>query len=167
MLTQYEYDGLGRPCKIIGSSNQVTVIRYDDAYVNEWGQKTRKRTVIDPLGNQTEEIFDNTGHLIKVSKRDKTGHLLAETESSYDLSGNKVYLRRQLASLQKDVAVPMKQSGLLTKAISLQSITLGKGNISGRACDDFWNTIPMEIWPPGITLVLKSRLLTNTITMAT
>lgn len=89
-LTQYEYDGLGRICKIIGSSNQVTVIRYDDAYVNEWGQKTRKRTVTDPLGNQTEESFDNAGHLIKVSKKDKTGHLLAETESSYDLSGNKV-----------------------------------------------------------------------------
>jgi RHS repeat-associated protein len=90
VVTQYEYDGLGRACKIIGAFNQVTVISYDDTYVNELGQKARKRTVIDPLGNQTEEIFDNAGHLIKVSKKDKTGHLLAETESSYDLSGNKV-----------------------------------------------------------------------------
>jgi RHS repeat-associated protein len=129
VLTQYEYDGLGRPCKITGPSNQIIVIRYDDIYINEWGQKTRKRILIDPLGNQTEEIFDNSGHLIKVTKKDKTGHLLAEIEFSYDIAGNKV--------LEK--AARISSEGLLSTYETewsfndrLQSVTLGKGTSQER-----------------------------------
>ncbi len=90
VLMQYEYDDFARPCKIITATNEITEIFYDDAYVNEWGQKTRKRTVIDPMGNTAEETFDAQGNLLKVTKKDKTGQLLSETEVSYDAEGNKV-----------------------------------------------------------------------------
>lgn len=138
-LTQYEYDGLGRPCKIIGSSNQVTVIRYDDVYVNEWGQKTRKRTVTDPLGNQTEEIFDNAGHLIKGSKKDKTGHLLAETESSYDLSGNKV-LEKAARIFSEGLLSTYETEWSFNEGDQLQSFTLGKGTSQERVTTFEYNS---------------------------
>ncbi len=98
ILMQYEYDGFGRLCKIITATGHATAITYDDTYVNEWGQKTLKRMVIDPLGNGTEEIFDIDEKLIKVTTRDKSGQLLTESESSYDSSDNKVLERSALLS---------------------------------------------------------------------
>ncbi len=138
-LTQYEYDGLGRTSKIIGSSNQTTVICYDDTYVNEWGQKTRKRTTIDPLGNQTEEIFDNTGHLIKVSKKDKIGHLLAETESSYDSAGNKVLEKASCISLEGLLST-YETEWSFNEGNQLQSVTLGNGTSQERVTSFEYNS---------------------------
>lgn len=139
VIAQYKYDGLGRPCEIISACNQKTVISYDDAYVNEWGQKAHKRTVVDPLGNQTEKIFDNSGYLIKTSKKDKAGHLLAEIESSYDLLGNKI--------LEK--AACISSNGLLTtyetewsfnEGNQLRTVTQGKGTPQARATTFEYNS---------------------------
>ena len=78
---QYEYDDFARPCKIFNAAHEVTEIFYDDAYVNEWGQKARKRILIDPMGNRTEETYDTQDNVLKVTKKDKTGQLLSESES--------------------------------------------------------------------------------------
>lgn len=125
VLMRYEYDGFGRLSKATNAAGHATTIIYDDTYVNEWGQKTLKRTTIDPLGNQTEEIFNTDENLIKITKKDKSGQLLTETGSSYDCFGNKV--------LEK-VAVISTASLLRTYEIErsfnrgdqLESLTLGK-----------------------------------------
>ena len=80
-LMQYEYDGFGRLSKSLNALGQVTQFLYDDAYVNEWGQKGHKRTLIDRSGNQTEEIFDNDDHLIRVTQKDQTGQILSNVET--------------------------------------------------------------------------------------
>ena len=71
ILMQYEYDGFGRHSKATNAAGNSIQIIYDDAYINDWGQKGVKRTLIDPMGNRTEETFDNDDHLIQVCKKDK------------------------------------------------------------------------------------------------
>lgn len=90
VLTQYEYDEFGRLFKTLKGAAQETKILYDDAYINPQGQKVQRRIVIDPARNETEEIFDVSGHVVKTLKRTQTGELLSETEASYDVLGNKV-----------------------------------------------------------------------------
>ena len=90
ILTQYEYDNFGRLSKTIKGTNQETKILYDDAYVNPQGQKVQRRIVIDPALNETEEIYDVAGHIVKTLKRTQTGDLLSEIEASYDVLGNKI-----------------------------------------------------------------------------
>ena len=138
-LTQYEYDGLGRPCKIINAFNQATVIFYDDTCVNEWGQKVRKRILLNPLGNQTEEIFDNSGHLIKVTKKDKIGHTLAEVESSYDLSGNKELEKAARISSEGFLST-YETEWSFNEGGQLQSVTLGKGTPQERVTTFGYNS---------------------------
>ena len=65
-------------------------VLYDDFYINSRGQRVQRRTLIDPLGNRTEEIFDATGKVIKTVKTDKEGLLLSQIESFYDVLGNTV-----------------------------------------------------------------------------
>ncbi|MDR2539352.1 MAG: hypothetical protein LBC45_01855 [Chlamydiales bacterium] len=89
-IKKYDYDGFGRLIAIRDAFNQITEIIYDDAHVNEWGQKVAKRTEIDPLGNQKEEIFDTSGHLTKVTQRNEKGQILAESELIYDAIGNEL-----------------------------------------------------------------------------
>lgn len=139
VLNRYEYDGLGRVRKIIGFSNQAIVIHYDDAYVNEWGQKTHKRTAINPVGDQTEGIFDKAGHLIKVTKKDKTGHLLAEIESSYDILGNKVLEKAARISSEGFLSTYETEWGF-NAGNQLQSITFGKGTPQERVTTFEYNS---------------------------
>lgn len=125
VLMRYEYDGFGRLSKATNAAGHTSTIIYDDAYVNEWGQKTLKRTTIDPIGNQTEEIFDTDENLIKVTKKDKSGQLLAETKSSYDCSGNKVLEKAALiaaGSPSKTYETERSFNG----GDQLESLTLGK-----------------------------------------
>lgn len=139
VLTQYEYDGFGRLFKIIGASSQTTEIFYDDVYVNEWGQKARKRTLIDPLGNQTEEIFDNSDHLIKVTKKDKTGNLLGQIESFYDLSGNKVLEKAARIALDGLLGT-FETEWSFNQGNQLQAVTLGKGTPQERVTTFEYNS---------------------------
>ena len=57
------------------------------------GKRGQKRTVTDPLGNQSEEILDTLGNMIKITKKDGAGHLLTCDEASYDGYGRKVLER--------------------------------------------------------------------------
>ncbi len=90
ILASYQYDGFGRPCKILDAFRKETVITYNDEYRNEWGQRVERRIIKDPLGNEQEEIFDAFHQLVKVTKKDKEGKLLTQAEFSYDAMGNKV-----------------------------------------------------------------------------
>ena len=93
-LITYAYDGFGRLCKATDSFGQVTTWTYDDAYINTWGQKAEKRICNDPLGRQTEEIFDASGQLIKTTKRDASGELLADTECFREMQCSKTVTTR-------------------------------------------------------------------------
>jgi RHS repeat-associated protein len=139
VLAQYEYDSFSRPLKITSASNQITLIHYDDAHVNEWGQKTHKRTLIDPFGNQIEEISDNTGNLLKIIKKDKTNKLLTKIESYYDTTGNKV-LEEAARISSEGVLTTYKTEWLFNEENQLQSVILGKGTPQERVTSFEYNS---------------------------
>lgn len=101
VLAQYGYDGFSRLSTIRDALNQETQVIYDDRYVNELGQRVLKRTHIDPLGNQKEEIFDISNNLVKTCMKDKSGQLLAQSELIYDCYGNKIFENNTVLSAGK------------------------------------------------------------------
>lgn len=101
VLAQYRYDGFSRLASIKDAFNQETQVIYDDRYINELGQRVLKRTHIDPLGNQKEEIFDISNNLVKTCMKDKSGQLLAESELIYDSYGNKIVENNTVLSAGK------------------------------------------------------------------
>lgn len=124
-LLHYEYDGFGRLCKLTNAAGSVTTILYDDAYVNEWGQKTQKRTFIDPLGTRTEEVFDTNGHLIRISKMNQSGELLSQLESFFDPSGNKI-LEKALVLTTNASPRTYETKWSFNQADQLERVTLGE-----------------------------------------
>jgi RHS repeat-associated protein len=98
ILKRYDYDGFGRLIKIQDAFNQSTQIVYDDRYINAWGQRVLKRTEIDPLGNLTEETFDNMGQVVKITKKNKQGQILGESEFVYDAIGNQTLNKNAVIS---------------------------------------------------------------------
>ena len=90
ILTQYEYDGVGRVSNILDPFGNITQILYEDHYINPLGQNVPKRIQVDALGNRKEEIFDTENNLVKVVQKDKNNQILAETEYVYDANGNKI-----------------------------------------------------------------------------
>ena len=72
-------DGLGQETKII----------IDNHYLNTLGQTVLKKTLINPLGVQTEMEFDALGRLYSLSKKDPFGVLLSSQKHLYDALGNK------------------------------------------------------------------------------
>ncbi len=88
ILARYYYDDFGRLREIRDPFESITKIDYEDRYIDEWGQKVIKRTQTDPLGTQTEEIFDPAGRLVKTTKKNKKGQLLAESAFFFDSVGN-------------------------------------------------------------------------------
>jgi len=125
MLMQYEYDDFARPRKIINAAHEATEIFYDDAYVNEWGQKAHKRILVDPMGNRTEEIFDAQDNLLKVTKKDTAGQVLIETELSYDSDGNKV-LEKALVLADGKPSKSFDKAWSFDEKGHLQSVAYGK-----------------------------------------
>jgi RHS repeat-associated protein len=156
VLMQYDYDGFGRIIKATNAVGSSTQVIYDDAYVNSWGQKGSKRTVIDPIGNSTEEIFDNDEHLIQVCKKDKAGKLLSCIDTAYDSAGNKV--------LEKAVVISTNgQSGdfaieySYTPGDQLETITVGKGSPEERVTRFEYNTygeLTKKFYPGAQTPIL-------------
>lgn len=137
VLISYEYDGFGRVVKAIPATGNAIQILYDDLHVNEWGQKGRKRTIIDPMGNAIEEIFDHEGHLIQTCKKDPTGKRLSCTETSYDDVGNKVLEKAfGLDGSSKDFEMEYAYS----QGNQLEAITIGKGTPEERTTRFAYNT---------------------------
>ncbi|MDP1609355.1 MAG: RHS repeat-associated core domain-containing protein [Chlamydiales bacterium] len=88
ILATYEYDDFGHLREIKDPFGSITHIENEDLYMNEWGQKVLKRITTDPLGSQTEEIFDPAGRLAKTIKKDRRGQILAESAFFFDAAGN-------------------------------------------------------------------------------
>ncbi len=127
ILMQYEHDGLGRLCKATNATGNVSQIIYDDAYTSDWGQKGSKRTVVDSLGNRTDEIFDSDDHLIQVCKKNKSGKLLSCQDISYDCFGNKKLEKSAVIAADgpsgnHEIEYSYNQND------QLESIALGKGS---------------------------------------
>ncbi|HEY5236158.1 MAG TPA: hypothetical protein VIJ14_08275, partial [Rhabdochlamydiaceae bacterium] len=131
ILWLYEYDGFGRLRKAVNAAGHETQISYDDAYVNDWGQKGQKRTVINPIGCQIEEVFDNSGNLVKFTEKDTSGALLSCEESSYDVFGRKVLEKAHIIApglLLRPYAI----EHFFGERDQLASVTLGKGTSEER-----------------------------------
>lgn len=127
ILMEYDYDGFGRVVKATNAAGSSTQIIYDDAYINNWGQKGIKQTIIDPLGNNTEQIFDNDNHLIQVCKKDKGGNLLSCIDTGYDFTGNKIVEKAVVISpngQSSDFAIEYAY----TSSDQIKTITVGKGS---------------------------------------
>ena len=131
VLVKYEYDGFGRLRKTTNAAGHTTIIEYDDAYLNDWGQKTRKRTLIDPMGNQIEEVFDVDNRLVKATKKDKTGQLLADAESYYDSLGNQI-TQKTLVLSANALSGTYETEWTLNQADQVESFILGKGTSEER-----------------------------------
>lgn len=131
ILLTYEYDGFGRLYKVTNAAGHTSTIEYDDTFVNEWGQRTCKRTLIDPMGNQTEEIFDIDGRLIKLTKTDKSGQILTNSESYYDSLGNQIAQKSLILSVNAPSGV-YETEWTLNQADQIESFTLGKGTPEER-----------------------------------
>ncbi|MCK4934378.1 MAG: RHS repeat-associated core domain-containing protein, partial [Simkaniaceae bacterium] len=126
ILEKYEYDGFGRLSKVVNAAEQAVSIVYDDDFINEWGYKAQKRILIDSLGNQTEEIFDTDNHLIKVSKKDKSGKLLSESESRFDSFGNKIH-EKTLVLSNRQSPRNYETEWSYNQKEQLEAYSLGKG----------------------------------------
>jgi RHS repeat-associated protein len=71
-------DGVGRQTKII----------IDYTYKNHLGQTVVKKTIVNPLGMQTEIEFDALGRVAAISKKDPLGLPLSSQSTLYDALGN-------------------------------------------------------------------------------
>lgn len=131
VLMKYESDGFGRVVKATNAAGNSTQIIYDNAYVNDWGQKGSKRTVIDPMGNRTEEFFDNDDHLILVYKKDKSGRLLSCIDTAYDYAGNKILEKAAIFSEDRK-SRDFEIEYAYNQGDQLETITVGKGSSQER-----------------------------------
>jgi len=139
VLMQLTYDGFGRIIKATNAAGTSTQLIYDDAYINSWGQKGSKRTVVDPMGHSTEEIFDNDNHLIQVCKKDRAGKLLSCIDTAFDSAGNKVLEKACVISengQSGDFAIEYSY----TPGEQLEAITVGKGSPEERVTRFEYNT---------------------------
>ncbi len=131
ILLKYEYDGFGRLYQTINAAGHTSTIEYDETFINQWGQRTCKRTLIDPTGNQTEEIFDIDGRLIKLTKRDKSGQILTDSESYYDSLGNQI-AHKALVLSANSPSHAYETKWTLNQADQVESFILGKGTREER-----------------------------------
>ncbi len=88
-LVKTIYNSQGEPISYIDGLGQETKILIDSRYFNTLGQTVLKKTLINPLGIQTEMEFDALGRLYSLSKKDSFGNLLSSQKHFYDTLGNK------------------------------------------------------------------------------
>ncbi|MFZ0564607.1 MAG: RHS repeat-associated core domain-containing protein [Chlamydiales bacterium] len=77
------YDPFGEPVSYIDASDNVTNVIID------YGKNTLTKTVINPMGMQTNIHFDALGRIREIVKKDSAGTLLSAKEILYDALGNK------------------------------------------------------------------------------
>jgi RHS repeat-associated protein len=88
-LVKTIYNSQGEAISYIDGLGQETKIIIDNHYSNTLGQTVLKKTLINPLGVQTEMEFDPLGRLYSLSKKDPFGFLLSSQKHLYDALGNK------------------------------------------------------------------------------
>ena len=80
------YNSQGEPIGYIDGLGQETKIIIDNSFQNSLGQTVLKKTLINPLGMQTEMEFDALGRVYSISKKDPFGGLLSSQKTFYDAS---------------------------------------------------------------------------------
>lgn len=83
------YNSQGEPICYIDGFGQETKIVIDSHHLNTHGQTVLKKTLVNPLGIQTEMEFDALGRLYSLSKKDPFDLLLSSQKHFYDALGNK------------------------------------------------------------------------------
>lgn len=126
VLAHYVYDDFGRLNKIQKASGAITAINYQDDFINEWGQKVLKRTRTDPFGTQTEDIFDPAGRIVKTTQKDKSGTLLSESTSLFDLTGNPILEKNAVISLEKVLREQKTEYSYNTGKLSSTTVASGE-----------------------------------------
>ncbi len=81
------YNPLGLPVKITDSEGRVTVITYNDNFVNVLGQKVRLVTISQPNGTRSETEYNSHGMVARESTYSTMGELLQESINFYDFNG--------------------------------------------------------------------------------
>lgn len=83
------YDASGQIVGYLDALGQKTDITLDHHYKNRFGQTVLKKTIVSPLGIQTEIEFDTLSRIYNVSKKGSQGTLLTSQTLLYDAIGNK------------------------------------------------------------------------------
>ncbi|WP_042282548.1 RHS repeat-associated core domain-containing protein [Candidatus Protochlamydia sp. R18] len=88
-LVKTFYNSEGEPVVYLDGSEQETKIIIDNSYQNILGQTVLKKTLVNPIGVQTEIEFDALSRVYSIIKKDPFGVLLSSQKTLYDSLGNK------------------------------------------------------------------------------
>jgi len=83
------YNSEGEPVGYLDAFGQETKIIIDNSYQNSLGQTVLKKTLVNPIGVQTEIEFDALSRVYSITKKDPFGVLLSSERTLYDSLGNK------------------------------------------------------------------------------
>ncbi len=83
------YNSEGEPIGYLDGSEQETKIIIDNSFQNSLGQTVLKKTLVNPIGVQTEVEFDALSRVYSIIKKDPFGVLLSSQKILYDSLGNK------------------------------------------------------------------------------
>lgn len=89
LLSKTSYNPLGEPISFIDEAGNETKVHVDYAHYNDLGQKVVKKTIINPIGVQTEIEFDALGRIVHVLKKTHENETLSKSHILYDAVGNK------------------------------------------------------------------------------
>jgi RHS repeat-associated protein len=90
-LVKTYYNSEGEPIGYVDGCNQETKVIIDNAYQNALGQTVLKKTLVNPIGVQTEIEFDALSRVYAITKIDSFGILLSSQKTLYDALGNKAF----------------------------------------------------------------------------
>lgn len=82
------YDCYGEPICYQDGLEQDTKIIIDRFYQNALSQKVVKKTIINPIGIQTEIEFDALSRISSISKKNLMGIIISSQKNLYDALGN-------------------------------------------------------------------------------
>jgi RHS repeat-associated protein len=88
-IVKTTYNAQREPIAFLDGLDHETKIVIDNKHLNALGQTVLKKTVVNPLGVQTEIEFDALGRICSLSKKDSFGVLLSSQSITYDALGNK------------------------------------------------------------------------------
>lgn len=88
-LLKTSYNASGEAVSYVDGSGQQTKIIIDYSHRNDLGQRVLKKTLVNPIGVQTEIEFDALSRVYSIVKKDVFGQLLSSQRTLYDPLGNK------------------------------------------------------------------------------
>ena len=91
-VTRTDYNVFSEPVIITNALDEKTIIEYDRSFINQHGQNVLKKSIIDPLGTQTVEIYDTANRVVEITLYNPLGEMISRQERMLDLSGNPIRL---------------------------------------------------------------------------